>query len=180
MYCRWSLMMSPWLVFMAWRRIGFLKFKLRFLIKGCSKADLKESIWSLTIVAILLYRGCFYITGLSNRNLSKAKGHTGTIELTQQSLSDSHQNSHRPELINPLLTTRHNYQTKGIFPYFLTQPCNYSHLTTTSWQSLLCCPAPHSLAVYSINFYLLCSAPQVNSILSLNTSPHPIRTHHIT
>lgn len=140
MYCRWSLMMSPWLVFMAWRRIGFLKFKLRFLIKGCSKADLKESIWSLTIVAILLYRGCFYITGLSNRNLSKAKGHTGTIELTQQ-----------VHWVTPIkIATDLNWLIHYLQPGTITKQREYSHISSHNPVTIATSPLPHGSLSFAV------------------------------
>lgn len=55
-------------------------------------------------------------------------------------------------------TKRRKFHT---FSYLLTMPHYYSPPTAptspSGWQSLICCPAPCSLAVYLVNLYLHCS-----------------------
>lgn len=80
---------------------------------------------------------------------------------------DPPRNIHCPSLTRGLLTTRHSYPKNG----------NTSSLSLLKsspqpqCRQHLCSPAPHSLLVFSVNFYL----PQVDSLisqLSIWSSPH--------
>lgn len=51
-YCRQRLMVNVWLCFLALR--GYWKYNLRFLIRSSSKADLKQPIWSIAILTVLM------------------------------------------------------------------------------------------------------------------------------
>lgn len=71
-------------------------------------------------------------------------------------------------------------------PALNTAPTVYK---TLPCYSLLCCPANHSFEVYSVNFYLLCSAlcesfycpchwsPPDQDAPHLGEGPHPIKTN---
>lgn len=137
---------------------------------------LKETHINFQMAQVGIMETTFRQTGLAN---GMQKGPQCPPRWIQTgSLGEPTQNISSPSLTSGLLATRHSYQKRensipsntSSLSFLKSSPCPLPQCR----QPLLCCPAPHFLFVYSVNF----SLPQVNSFTSHATS-FSIRSPHI-